>query len=368
MGYWGGDIRWVTPADLSKLDGHYISDTPRTLTPSGLASCSATVLPAGSVLLSSRAPIGHVAITTKPMATNQGFKSLVPHADVLDAKYLYHWLNFKKEYLQSIGNGATFKELSKATVARVEIPLPPIKEQRRIAAILDQADALRTKRHQVLAHLDTLGQSIFSAIFGDPGMNIRGLPSRALSDWIDPERPITYGILMPGPEVIKGVPYVRVADIQNGGINLKTVRRTSASIAADYSRSTLRTGDLLMSIRGHVGRFAFVPNDLAGGNITQDSARLAVKDPESAIYVRAAMESPAAQYWMARRTKGAAVKGINLGDLRVLPLLVPATSDIQQFAATMRNFETQRRNSLATETPVGELFASLQSRAFQGEL
>lgn len=146
--FWDGDIEWATPAGLSKLPGPFIDHTSRKITAAGLASCAAAILPAGSVLLSSRAPIGHVAINTRPMATNQGFKSLIPKTGILDAKYLYHWLRSHKEYLKSLGNGATFKELSKAVVARVEIPVPPLDEQRRIAAILDQADALRAKRHQ----------------------------------------------------------------------------------------------------------------------------------------------------------------------------------------------------------------------------
>ena len=86
--YWNGDTCWATPKDLSELDGPYISDTPRKVSQRGLASCAASVLPVNSVLFSSRAPIGHVAINTVPMATNQGFKSFVPNADSLDAKYL----------------------------------------------------------------------------------------------------------------------------------------------------------------------------------------------------------------------------------------------------------------------------------------
>jgi type I restriction enzyme S subunit len=163
--YWDGDFQWATPADLSKLEGPYISETPRRLTASGIRSCATTVLPAGSVLLSSRAPIGHVAINTVPMATNQGFKSLVPGPD-LDAKYLYHWLKSKTDYLQSLGNGATFKELSKKTTEQIAIPLPSLPEQHRVAAVLDHADALRTKRRQVLTKLDVLTKSIFNEMFG----------------------------------------------------------------------------------------------------------------------------------------------------------------------------------------------------------
>src|SRR3712207_1017210 len=102
--FWDGDIDWATPADLSVLEGPFIETTSRKLTATGLASCSAKVLPAGSVLLSSRAPIGHVAINTVPMATNQGFKSLIPKPDILDAKYLYHWLRANKAFLQFLGN------------------------------------------------------------------------------------------------------------------------------------------------------------------------------------------------------------------------------------------------------------------------
>src|SRR5699024_11501251 len=130
--YWDGDIEWATPADLSKLDGAYITHTPRKLTSAGLQSCASRLLPAGSVLLSSRAPIGHTAINTVPMATNQGFKSLVPGPYVY-AKFLYHWLTSKTSYLQSLGNGATFQELSKATTCQIKVPLPSLDEQRRIA-------------------------------------------------------------------------------------------------------------------------------------------------------------------------------------------------------------------------------------------
>lgn len=365
--YWDGDVEWATPADLSKLDGAYISTTPRKITQAGVRSCATTILPEGSVLLSSRAPIGHVAINTVPMATNQGFKSLVPGPE-LDAKFLYHWLKSKTDYLQSLGNGATFKELSKKTAEQIQVPLPPLPEQRHIAATLDRADALRIKRRQVLTHLDALTQSIFNDMFGDPIANPSGAPVRALREWIDPARPITYGILKPGPDIEGGVSYVRVADMQDRGIRAAGVRRTTATIAKEYRRSSLRPGDLLMSIRGHVGRFAFVPDWLEGANITQDSARLAVADPDAAIYVRAAMESPPLQHWMARRTKGAAVQGINLGDLRELPLPSPPHELQRDFAARIRAAEAQREASLRTLGPIDEMFASLQSRAFRGEL
>ena len=181
--FWDGDILWVTPKDLSGLNGHYISTTPRKITQRGLESCAAEVLPPNSVLFSSRAPIGHVAVTKAPMATNQGFKSFVPNAERLDPKFLFHWLRANRPYLESLGVGATFKEVSKAVVARLTIPLPPLAEQRRIAAILDAADALRQKRRQALRLLDQLTQAIFVEMFGDPAMNPHGwklIPARGV--------------------------------------------------------------------------------------------------------------------------------------------------------------------------------------------
>ena len=104
------------------------------------------------------------------MATNQGFKSFIPDENV-HADYLYWWLKTNTRRLQSIGNGATFKEISKSVISQVKIPLPPLLEQKRIAAILDQADALRRQRQAALDRLNTLGQSIFYDMFGDPFKN-----------------------------------------------------------------------------------------------------------------------------------------------------------------------------------------------------
>ena len=127
-------------------------------------------------MFSSRAPIGHVAINRVPMATNQGFKSFIPKASKLNAGFLFWWLKCHRSYLEGLGNGATFKELSKSVVARIEIPLPPLSEQRRIAVILDLADELRQKRRRSIAQLRKLEHAVFFDIFGDPVRNTKKWP------------------------------------------------------------------------------------------------------------------------------------------------------------------------------------------------
>ena len=133
--YWDGDILWVTPAEINE-DGIYLYDTNRKITEAGVGSAALKVIPENSVLLSSRAPIGKVAINKKKLYTNQGFKSIVPNGDYIMPIYLYFLLYFNTEYLNSLGNGATFKEISKKVVENISIPLPPLELQEQFLSLI----------------------------------------------------------------------------------------------------------------------------------------------------------------------------------------------------------------------------------------
>lgn len=290
-----------------------------------------------------------------------GVKVLLPRdTKKLDARFLYWFL--VAHPVPSAGYSRHYKFLK-----RLHVPLPPLDEQRRIAAILDKADALRQKRKRALALLDSLTQSIFLEMFGDPIQNPNGFATVPLEQIISPRRPITYGILMPGADLPDGVPYVRVVDIQRGKVLVDQLRRTSAEIDNDYKRSRLKRGDLLISIRGHVGRMATVPHDAEGANITQDTARLAI-DGANAQFVMAALTADAAQHWMFQRTKGAAVRGINLGDLRKFPMPLPPRAEQEKFAKMARAIEKLSSDKHAVLALAEQAFASLQHRAFSGQL
>ena len=158
--YWDGEHYWVTPA---VLDGaKYLSSTSRTITDAGIKSAHLQLLPTGTVLLSSRAPIGKVAITTAPMYCNQGFKNLIC-SDKLYNEFAYWFLYHNTEYLNSLGTGATFKEISKRVVEQILIPIPPYAEQKRIVEILDREfekiDALKENAEKNLQHAKDLFQS-----------------------------------------------------------------------------------------------------------------------------------------------------------------------------------------------------------------
>lgn len=156
----GGEVPWLTPRDLSRPHDRYVSQGARSLTSKGLASCSARLLPKGSVLLSTRAPIGYVAIAKNPIATNQGFQSLILTEKVL-SEYMYYWLTANVPKLEAYATGSTFSELPARTLKKIKIAVPPLPEQDAIVHVLGRLDdkiELNRRMHQTL-------ESIFQMMF-----------------------------------------------------------------------------------------------------------------------------------------------------------------------------------------------------------
>ena len=151
--YEGGDIPWITPKDLSSFNGRYISRGNRNITEVGLKSCSTQVLPTHSILFSSRAPIGYVAIAQNQVCTNQGFKSVVPNEDT-DYLFLYYLLKYNKERIEHMGSGTTFKEVSGNTMKEICVKVPTsIDAQRRIAGVLDAIDSKIEQNEEINKNL-----------------------------------------------------------------------------------------------------------------------------------------------------------------------------------------------------------------------
>ena len=170
--YWDGNIKWITPAELNE-DTFYIMDSVRHITEEGKEKTGLSYLPAGTVILSSRAPIGKTAIAGCEMCCNQGFKNLIC-SDAIYNEYLYFFLKSKTDYLNSLGRGATFKEISKSIVESIEIPLPEVNQQKEIAEKFKKLEQLISLRKQQLAKLDELVKARFVEMFGDPVSNPMG--------------------------------------------------------------------------------------------------------------------------------------------------------------------------------------------------
>ena len=162
--YWDGNIKWITPAELNE-DTFYIMDSVRHITEEGKEKTGLSYLPTGTVILSSRAPIGKTAIAGCKMCSNQGFKNLIC-SDAIYNEYLYFFLKSKTDYLNSLGRGATFKEISKSIVENIEIPLPEVNQQKEIAEKFKKLEQLISLRKQQLAELDELVKARFVEMFG----------------------------------------------------------------------------------------------------------------------------------------------------------------------------------------------------------
>ena len=166
--YWSGEIPWATPTDLGRLAVNTITATERYITQSGLNSCSTRMLPVGAVVMSTRAPIGHLGVAGIELCTNQGCKSFVPSDDV-DSLFLYWALKKSVPAIQALGSGATFTEVSKSALQRFEIPLPPLPEQRRIVARLDQqmaaVEKARAAAEEMLQNISSLKAAFLREIF-----------------------------------------------------------------------------------------------------------------------------------------------------------------------------------------------------------
>lgn len=165
--YTGGNIAWITPKDLSNFTGRYISEGERCITEKGYNSCSTQMLPKHSVLFSSRAPIGYVAISDRELCTNQGFKSAIPGPNI-DYLFLYYLLKFKKDAIESMGSGTTFKEVSGNVMKNVLIEIPvDIDIQKKIACILDKIDSKIENNNSINRNLSEQTETLFQSWFVD---------------------------------------------------------------------------------------------------------------------------------------------------------------------------------------------------------
>ena len=165
--YYGGDIPWITPKDLSTHNERYIYRGERSITEEGLKNSSAKLMPKGTVLFSSRAPIGYVAIAGKELCTNQGFKSLIPKNGVADSEFIYYLFKHKKSDIEAIASGTTFLEVSGSAMKNISILLPPLPEQKAIAATLSALDDMIELNNQINKTLEEMAQAIFKSWFVD---------------------------------------------------------------------------------------------------------------------------------------------------------------------------------------------------------
>jgi len=275
--YYDGDIPWITPKDLSDHIDRYIFMGERSITKEGLNNSSAKLLPKGTVLFSSRAPIGYVAIAGQELCTNQGFKSIVCNESVNNL-FIYYTMKMSKEAMESIASGSTFKEVSGSTVKEFKIKIPPLREQKEIAGILSSLDDKIELNNAINKNIEEMAQALFKRWFvdfefpnknGEPykssggefeeselGLIPKGWRVEFLPDWID---------FLEGPGIRnwqykeEGIKFLNIRCIKNQDLDLSTANKVSTEEAnGKYKHFLLEEGDVVVSTSGTLGRSAIV--------------------------------------------------------------------------------------------------------------
>ena len=320
---YGGSIAWITPADLSGYTSKYISHGSRNITQKGYDSCSTHLMPRGTVLFSSRAPIGYVTIAENPICTNQGFKSIVPNDDI-DSEFLYYQLQYLRKKIQEKGSGTTFKEISGKVLGETDIVVPSLEEQFRIVTRIEElfseldkaVGTLKTIKEQ----LDVYRQAVLKDAFSDfeKKDSIRNLTmvvtsgSRGWAKYYSNS----------------GALFVRIGNLTHSGIDIdfRDIQHITPPDNAEGVRTRLQPNDVLVSITADLGSIGFVSEKVEEAYINQHIALVRFQNPVQGRFMAWYLRSEYGQKDLLKNKRGGGKLGLGLDDIRDTP--VPIVDDI----------------------------------------
>ena len=266
--YWEGTIKWITPAELND-DTYIITDSVRKITELAVKKTGLKSFPEGTVILSSRAPIGKVAIAGCEMYCNQGFKNLICSKKI-NNKYLYWFLKGNTVFLNSLGRGATFKELSKSIVSNIEINLPDIVYQKKAVETLEKVSEIIALRKRELSSLDDLIKARFVEMFGNPVINEKRWRQKSLGEITTK---IGSGATPKGGKGAyqeEGITLIRSMNVHNGLFEYKELAHISDEQATKLDNVVIEENDVLLNITGaSVARSCVVPSKILPARVNQ---------------------------------------------------------------------------------------------------
>jgi len=365
--YWDGEFTWVTPSDLSKLSSMNINDSQRKITSEGLASCGTSLVPSGSIVLSTRAPIGSLAIAQTELCTNQGCKSLVPLADTQPQFYGY-LLSISTGELNIRGKGTTFLELSGDELGAFKVGVPPSSEQQAIAAFLDRetgkidaliaeqrrlVELLAEKRQAVISHAVTKGLNP-NAPMKDSGIVWLGdVPKHW--DVMSLKRDLAF--LTSGSRgwadhyADEGALFIRIGNLPREGIqlDLSDIQRVNVPDGSEGERTKVKSGDVLFSITAYLGSVAVVPEDIEIAYVSQHvalarlSAQLLL--PRWVAYLTLSLVG---KTYLETQGYGGTKIQLSLDDIKNIPTLAPPLEE-QRAIVSFLETETAKFDTLTAE-------------------
>ena len=330
-----GDIAWLTPKDLSSFSERYIEKGERSISEKGFKSCSTKMLPINSILFSSRAPIGYVAIAAKELCTNQGFKSIIPNGKV-DYMFLYYLLKYKKKEIEGLGSGTTFKEVSGNVMKNVMVYIPKDKVvQKKIAGILDKIDCKIENNNNINRNLSEQMQAIFGSIFYS---EMEKENKASLGDYLYIKGRI-------GWKGLKKEEYLSESEyrIINGesltvtGIDWNKAGYISEERYIESPEIMLQEGDILISKDGTIGKIGYVnklgkPTSVASGIFVVRNLK---PEEVSTVFIYCLLNSDYFKSFIASRTEGSVIPHLYQKDFVTLEIPILSQEQIELFNSTV---------------------------------
>lgn len=352
-GNWGGDIKWVTPAEIRE-SVNLVTDTLKHVTPQGVRAARLRIMPAGTVLLTTRAPIGKVALAGDEMCCNQGFKCLICSSEISN-EWLLRLLRYKSCELQQMGTGATFRELSKKVVSSYRVKLPAMASQLLAVERLSSLEKLLGVLRRQLVLLDQLVKSRFVEIFGSYSNEFE-------TTLQDVSEFVTVGIANAATHayVDSGVVMLRNLNVRENQLEDSDLVYIDPEFAAKYKKKRLKAGDILVTRTGYPGIACVVPKKYEGcQTFTTLIVRLRDDSPVTAEYVSQLINSPIGKEFVGRFKAGSSQQNFGATALKMMPIGIPPLALQQEFAAFVAEVDKSRFNLLKAYGSIIALFRVL---------
>ena len=362
--YWKGDHPWVAISDMK--GSKYIEFTKEGITQQGITNSNIKIVPEQTIIFSYKLSIGKVAITRKPLYTNEAIAAF-PILDIkrVDLGYLYFVLR-EFDFTDGGDRAVMGKTLNKAKLKELQIPLPSFSEQQKIAETLDAADALRQKDQQLIDHYTALSQSLFLDMFGDPVTNPMCWERKNLSEIVQSVIDCPHSTPRWSD---KGKVAVRTSNLTKGGWNWNDKRFVTEEEFHDRSkRAFVKEGDIILSREGTIGVLAIVLEGMEiclGQRLVQLIPNFSIADNKYLLSLLLFELDPKR---ISRAMVGATSKHLNVKELRSMKLPLPPIELQNQFADRIALIEKQKQQAEASLAQSNNLFNSLLQKAFTGEL
>lgn len=366
--YWGGNLPWVAISDLTA--SRTVAVTKEKITQLGVKKSGSKLIPKGTLLLSFKLSLGKRAFAGCDLFTNEAIASLqILDSAVIDCEYLY-WVLGMIDYDRFVDRAAKGKTLNKAKLRVIPIQLPPLSEQKRIAEILDAADALRTKRRESFALLDTFLQSTFLDMFGDPVINPKRWKTAELHNH---SSKVGSGATPKGGDdsyKTEGIALIRSLNVRDGEFRWKNLARIDDAQGSKLSNVIVEENDVLLNITGaSVARVCRAPREVLPARVNQHVCIIRTTTAvEPRFLERLLLASSMKSKLLGIGETGATREAITKAQVLALQIPIPPLDLQRHFSSIVECIERQKALYRAHLSELDTLFASLQQRAFNGEL